>query len=480
METASLPDRPRRRLGPWAMFFLVFALLTVLVVALVIVSAATITYRASARVKSELARIRQAGEPTSGEELNEHYRLPPGVEDTTALWLEATAPLERDTFGADVAALPIVGDSEAEIPPAGEPWPELGAVEQVLEDYRRSLELMHRAAERGGAARYPVDCRLGIATLLEHVQPLRSGARLLVLEAHVRAHRGDPQGAAESIHAIFMLARSLEREPFLVSMLVRIACDGIAREQLQSLLGSVDFSDEDLLKLQEDLRAADYHENLRQAMLGERVTGMMAIENPGSWEEGSERGLFGTAWRLTQSDGAAFFLDHMGAMIAAAEKPWPEALEEAARAEDRLDALGRGPFLTKIRHMIPLLLAPALEAAFESVARYGALSDAADAAVACERYRRKHGKLPEQLDELVPEFLPEVPIDPYSGQPFQYVVRDDEYLVYSVGSNRIDEGGLIAEGLDGDYVFRVGPPLEPEEFGTDEFGTEEGMEDIPD
>ena len=475
METKSLPDQPRRRLGPWAMFFLVFGLLVVLVVALLIVSAATVTYRASARVESELARIRQAGEPTSGEELNEHYRLPPGVEDTTALWLEATRPLERDTFGVDAAALPIVGDSEAQIPPVGRPWLELEGAEQLLEDYGKSLEIMHRAAERGGAARYPVDCGLGITTLLEHVQPLRSGARLLVLEAHVRAHRGDPQGAAESIHAIFMLARSLEREPFLVSMLVRIACDGIAREQLQSFLESVDFSDEDLRKLQEDLRAADYHENLRQAMLGERVTGMMAIENPGSWEEGSDRGLLGTAWRLTQSDGAAFYLEHMSAMIAAAEMPWPEAIEEAARVDGQLEALGRGSFLTKIRHMIPLLLAPALEAAFEAVARHVAMTGAADAAIACERYRRRYGKLPERLEQLVPEFLPEVPVDPYSGQPLQYVVRDDEYLVYSVGSNRIDEGGLIAEGLDGDFVFRVGPPMAAEEDGS-----EEDVADAPD
>ncbi|HUT94290.1 MAG TPA: hypothetical protein VMY37_32825 [Thermoguttaceae bacterium] len=471
METASLPDRPRRRLGPWAMFFLVFGLLVVLLVALVIVSAATITYRASARVEGELARIRQAGEPTSGEELDEHYRLPPGVEDTTALWLEATDPLESEAFGADAAALPIVGDSEAVIPPVGQPWPDLEAAEKLLDDYRRSVELLHQAAELGGAARYPADFRQGILVLLEHLQPLRQGARLLSLEAWVRAHRGDPHGAAESIHAILMMARSLEREPVLVSMLVRISCDGIAREQLQSLLASVDFSDEDLAKLQEDLRAADYHEHLREAMLGERVTGMMAIENPGSWEEGSERGLFGTAWRLTQSDGAAFFLDHMGAMIAAAEKPWPEALEEAARAQDRLDALGRGPFLTKIRHVIPLLLAPALGVAFEAAARHVAMTGAADAAVACERYRRRYGKLPEQLDQLVPEFLAKVPVDPYTGEPLQYVVRDDEYLVYSVGSNRIDEGGLIAEGLDGDYVFRVGPPLEREE---------EGMADVPD
>jgi len=62
----------------------------------------------------------------------------------------------------------------------------------------------------------------------------------------------------------------------------------------------------------------------------------------------------------------------------------------------------------------------------------------------------------------------------HAAGPFQYVPRDDEYPVYSVGSNRIDEGGLIAEGLDGDFVFRVGAPIGPE------VGGEEGMADAPD
>jgi hypothetical protein len=118
--------------------------------------------------------------------------------------------------------------------------------------------------------------------------------------------------------------------------------------------------------------------------------------------------------------------------------------------------------------MIPQLLAPALAAAFEATARNVALNGAADAAIACERYRRRHGELPERLDQLVPEFLPEVATDPYNGLPLQYLVRDAEYLVYSVGSNRIDQGGLITEGLDGDYVFRVGPPQEPEHLGAEE------------
>jgi len=471
METTTLPDRPRRRLGPWAMFFLVSGLLAVLLVLLLLVAVGTVVHRASARAEREMAEIRQAGEPVTGEELNERYRVPAGAEDTTELWLDATGPLESEAFNLDAASLPILGDSEAVIPPAGQPWPELEAAEKLLDAYGRSVEMLHQAADRGGAARYPVDFRQGLTALFPHMQPLRQGARVLSLAAWVRAHRGDPHGAAESIHAIFMLARSLEREPTLVSMLVRIACDGIAREQCQSLLASIEFSDEDLAEFQEDLRAAEYREHAREAMLGERVTGLIAIEKPGDWQEGGDGGFLGAAWRLSQGEGTAFYLEHMSDLIAATELPWPGPLDEAARLDVQLSALGRGPSLTKIRYVIPILLAPALGGALDAVARGAALNGAADAAIACERYRRRHGELPERLDQLVPEFLPEVPVDPYTREPLQYVVRDDEYLVYSVGHNRIDEGGLIGEdNLQGDHVFRVGPPMEAEEGGEESAG----------
>jgi hypothetical protein len=51
---------------------------------------------------------------------------------------------------------------------------------------------------------------------------------------------------------------------------------------------------------------------------------------------------------------------------------------------------------------------------------------------------------PASLDLLVPEYLPTVPLDPLSteGKPLQYRLTDDGYLLYSVGMNRTDEGGL--------------------------------------
>jgi hypothetical protein len=53
-------------------------------------------------------------------------------------------------------------------------------------------------------------------------------------------------------------------------------------------------------------------------------------------------------------------------------------------------------------------------------------------------YQRQHGKLPETLDALCPEFLPKVPLDPFSGKPLRY--RTSKY-------------GWVEPSIDPDLTF---------------------------
>jgi hypothetical protein len=53
---------------------------------------------------------------------------------------------------------------------------------------------------------------------------------------------------------------------------------------------------------------------------------------------------------------------------------------------------------------------------------------AADAALAVAQYRLQHdGQLPASLDELVPELLEAVPVEPQSGKPFELIITADGY-----------------------------------------------------
>ena len=52
--------------------------------------------------------------------------------------------------------------------------------------------------------------------------------------------------------------------------------------------------------------------------------------------------------------------------------------------------------------------------------RFRAHLDLARTALAIERYRLATGAVPSELDELVPEHLQEMPLDPFDGRPIRY------------------------------------------------------------
>jgi hypothetical protein len=61
--------------------------------------------------------------------------------------------------------------------------------------------------------------------------------------------------------------------------------------------------------------------------------------------------------------------------------------------------------------------------------------------LAASLFSDRHKRLPNNLAELVPEYLPGIPIDVYSGKPLAYQRLEDSYILYSVGRDRIDNGG---------------------------------------
>jgi hypothetical protein len=74
-------------------------------------------------------------------------------------------------------------------------------------------------------------------------------------------------------------------------------------------------------------------------------------------------------------------------------------------------------------------------------------------------YEIDHGQRPELLDELVPDYLPRVPVDLMAadGRKIVYVRNDNNPLVYSVGMNARDEGGKYVQSTRA--TRRSGKPL---------------------
>ncbi len=65
--------------------------------------------------------------------------------------------------------------------------------------------------------------------------------------------------------------------------------------------------------------------------------------------------------------------------------------------------------------------------------------------IALLAYRLDHEEYPETLDELVPEYLAKMPMDPYSGVEFEYRVEGLEYPLLYRKDNQVDWSELPAD-----------------------------------
>jgi hypothetical protein len=83
--------------------------------------------------------------------------------------------------------------------------------------------------------------------------------------------------------------------------------------------------------------------------------------------------------------------------------------------------------------------------------------------LAIRLYQDEHGRLPDSLEQLVPEFLAAVPIDTFSGKPIIYRKTDEGWLIYSAGGDGKDDGGrfgtyveaLFQSGFDFDLEITI-------------------------
>ena len=88
-----------------------------------------------------------------------------------------------------------------------------------------------------------------------------------------------------------------------------------------------------------------------------------------------------------------------------------------------------------------MLLAPGLSASTTAHDRYRALLGSTAILIAAERHRCATGQWPAAIAEIESQFLPSVPVDPYTGEPFRLLHRDGQLIIHSVGANLRDEQG---------------------------------------
>ncbi|HEU6448932.1 MAG TPA: hypothetical protein VFV23_10895 [Verrucomicrobiae bacterium] len=130
------------------------------------------------------------------------------------------------------------------------------------------------------------------------------------------------------------------------------------------------------------------------------------------------------------------------------------SVDKIDREQGNIEAIARSrsPFA-----LLSGISIPNYSKALQSAAYIQNYINETEIACALERYKLANGDYPKTLDALVPQFMDKVPHDIIGGQPLKYRRTDDgKFLLYSVGWNETDDGGLDLQHGNGSINYTNG------------------------
>ncbi len=396
---------------------------------------------------AELIRLGQIlGAQKSSLSTVEHFRyLSNGVAE--AAWMQTNLGLSTGAGATRRGAIPSAfvpyeWDSLAA---------DIGAVEATLADVHTLLSVPDRDLGwnydyRSTAPRCYVEKRT-IAQWLAAANTL-----------HLHDHQLDR--AFTNLTAIFQLTAWHDEEYTLVNQMIRVGIGGLALQSTWATLQAPGLTDAQLAALQARLQSSIVLPGLARTLEFERAgvdqvimslrTGQETWNSAwgGSggtgWSEAGEKAA-ALGWRALLSDAdELFYLRNLQGQIDVLRKTsrlrnWSAVQVDlaASRTELAIFDTWRGKLL-----LLSGMAIPNLSKAMQTAVRYETRRELTLAAVALERFRRKHGKHPATLDQLVPGFLSAVPVDWMDGKPLRYRLNaDGTYTLWSVGEDFKDDGG---------------------------------------
>jgi hypothetical protein len=349
-------------------------------------------------------------------------------------------------------------------------------------------------------SRFPIgyDMQPPAAILLPHLAAEKRYAQVLQLRALAELQNGESEKALADVKLMLRLVDASRTEPFLISHLVRIAILQIALQSVWEGLAEHKWSDAQLADLEVELAKLDFLADYQFTIRGERnlvIANIDFFRHPTQSPEfkrprlyfiapffylmqelynlsgpgGDENSPIGFQM-LVLGFGPSGWLDQNELRIARFETKWylPVVDPEAQTISSAKIRAAGNALDEELRHRTPenlleTLFMPALGGGARKFAYAQSSVNLARAAIALERYRLAHGEFPESLDALAPKFIAQVPHDVIGGQPLKYRRTDDGlFVMYSVGWNETDDGGVVGlttdgkntDYLKGDWVWR--------------------------
>jgi hypothetical protein len=393
-------------------------------------------------VQSEVARIREKGLPVDWKDL-EHWPMTVPDDQNAALVFNDAFDVADSNSCSRIARM--------DLPVRNSLITNRDEIAACIRSNAAAMEIVY-GITNASSSRYPVDYMEGPNAILPHLTHIKTFAELFAWDALLKADQNDPAGVVRDLEASVKLSRSLDVEPILVSQLVSGAVLAITTQTLEQTLARTSLKDEQLAQLSKDFIAAEATNRFWTGMVGEQASGSELIrllnddpqkvilmdKQDGEQTDVPPRHYHGYFMRLTGFwvRDRNFFLHAMDTNIAAFVVGPPASLQ-FTNAMNNIETNAHSGF-----YIMSSMLLPAFTKVVVRDADNRARLRTAIAAIAVERWRVAHeGKIPDSLSELVPNFLPSIPADPYDGQPLRFKKLAQGYVVYSIGSNGQDDGG---------------------------------------
>ncbi len=299
--------------------------------------------------------------------------------------------------------------------------------------------------------------------LLPELQYLRDAARDLALDALVKATDGDTEGALADVAALYGIAGHFT-DPLLITLLMAVAVEKTADRALEDVLALTAPLPGELAPLPPE-STTSYQMRLHRSLEMEEAFGLTAFGCLGNGDTrwlvdfkviGDESFMVDNIlipfYRVfLLSDDLAGYRGMMKVYQDVTKYPYYEAPPQWWHQEAK-ELMSRGGVLTR-------LLIPATNRSRRAAAEGDTARRLAQVAVALTYYRAAKGTYPQNLDALVPGYLPQVPLDPFDGKPLRYKPDGKGVMVYSSGPGVAEQTQRqpITDNMEGQMVFRLKP-----------------------
>jgi len=341
-----------------------------------------------------------------------------------------------------------------------------------LSQFDAQFNELAEAVKARPEGRWPVRYEENFACLLPHLSVLKD----IVLACNVRAaahlENGNSAAAFDDIKVGLALSDSIRTDPILISHLVRAAMISFNVQGVREGLARRRWTDQQLVYFQDYFANMNLFKELKQCLRGERAFSSEAIEmartkkfGPEFWGEPS------ASWAKAPWINLAprgWFEQNILNILRFHDQYSLAVVDEAAL---RMKPVKAGEFERSLTNSITpynvlsRILLPAVSALLPKTARSQSIAEQAAIACALERYYRGHQRYPEKLEQLTPDFMAAIPHDVMDGAPMRYRAENDgSYILYSIGWNRTDDGGVVARKpgksqnldiKDGDWPWRL-------------------------